>query len=94
VWVGEGGGRKLAAFGVHVHRRVAIHGVALNVCPGLAAFSQIVPCGLQNTAVTSLAIETGRSIQVTDTVDLFLESFARAVGRQIRPLHSQAPPLE
>jgi lipoyl(octanoyl) transferase len=91
VWVGE---RKLAAFGVHVHRRVAIHGVAMNVAPDLRAFDLIVPCGLQNTAATSLAAETGKSVQVTDTLGLFVEAFGRAIGRPIRPLHSGAPPLE
>ena len=39
---------KLAAVGVHVHRRVAIHGLALNVTTALDAFDLIVPCGLRD----------------------------------------------
>ena len=47
VWAGEA---KLAAVGVHVHRRVAIHGLALNVTTALDAFDLIVPCGLARRA--------------------------------------------
>jgi len=52
VWVD---GAKLAAFGVHIQRGVAIHGFALNVTTALDAFSLIVPCGLPYSRVTSLA---------------------------------------
>lgn len=54
IWVE---GRKLCAFGIHVHRRVAIHGLALNVTTALESFSAIVPCGLAGVPVTSLAQE-------------------------------------
>lgn len=52
VWVNS---RKLCAFGVHVHRHVAIHGLALNLTIAPSAFSLIVPCGLADKQVTSLA---------------------------------------
>ena len=52
LWVGAA---KLCAFGVHVHRRVAIHGFALNVSADLTAFDLIVPCGLPGARVTSIA---------------------------------------
>ncbi len=51
LWLGED---KLAAFGVHVSRGVAIHGFALNVTTPPAAFGVIVPCGLVGCGVTSL----------------------------------------
>jgi len=51
LWVGSA---KLAAFGVHIRRAVAIHGFALNVTTSLEAFSVIVPCGLACAQVTSL----------------------------------------
>ncbi|HEY7632882.1 MAG TPA: lipoyl(octanoyl) transferase LipB [Thermoleophilaceae bacterium] len=57
LWV-EPAGRppaKICAFGVNVHRRVAIHGFALNVTTALDAFDLIVPCGLRGVAVTSIA---------------------------------------
>jgi len=56
VWVGDA---KLAAFGVHVHRRVAVHGAAFNVDVALDAFDLIVPCGVRGCRVTSLAHERG-----------------------------------
>jgi lipoyl(octanoyl) transferase len=52
LWVGRD---KLAAFGLHVARGVAVHGFALNVAPPLEAFGWIVPCGLRQSGVTSLA---------------------------------------
>jgi lipoyl(octanoyl) transferase len=56
VWVGK---EKLCAFGVHVRRRVAIHGLALNVTTPLEAFGAIVPCGLGDAGVTSIEALTG-----------------------------------
>ena len=52
VWVGE---RKIASIGVAVRRWVAYHGFALNVCPDLAGFSVIHPCGLPGVRMTSTA---------------------------------------
>jgi lipoyl(octanoyl) transferase len=57
LWVDLGGGApaKICAFGVNVHRRVAIHGFALNVTTELDAFDLIVPCGIRDARVTSIA---------------------------------------
>ena len=49
------GGAKIASIGVRVRRWVTLHGVSLNVDPELEHFSGIVPCGLTDTNVTSLA---------------------------------------
>lgn len=54
VWVGD---RKLAAVGVRVSGGVTTHGLAVNVCPDLGAFSGIVPCGDAATEPTSLDAE-------------------------------------
>jgi lipoyl(octanoyl) transferase len=48
-------GAKLASIGVRIRRWVTFHGVSLNVAPNLEHFSGIVPCGLADTPVTSLA---------------------------------------
>jgi lipoyl(octanoyl) transferase len=48
-------GAKIASIGVRVRRWVSLHGVSLNVDPDLEHFSGIVPCGLKDAAVTSLA---------------------------------------
>jgi lipoyl(octanoyl) transferase len=57
VWVVGAGGReeKIAAIGVRVRRWVSYHGVALNVDPDLAHYGGIVPCGISEYGVTSLA---------------------------------------
>ena len=46
---------KIAALGVRVSRGVSYHGVALNITPDLTHFSGIVPCGISQYGVTSLA---------------------------------------
>jgi hypothetical protein len=52
VWVH---GQKVAALGVRATRWVTYHGLALNVCPDLAPFQQIVPCGIADRQVASVA---------------------------------------
>ncbi len=64
VWVEE---RKLASIGVHVHRRVTMHGIALNVGDdALVGFERIVPCGMTGVTMTSLEREAGRKVDVRD----------------------------
>jgi lipoyl(octanoyl) transferase len=48
-------GRKVAAIGIKVSRWVTMHGFALNVCPDMTGFSRIVPCGIADKPVGSLA---------------------------------------
>ncbi|MFP4127164.1 MAG: lipoyl(octanoyl) transferase LipB [Alphaproteobacteria bacterium] len=56
IWVAVPGGEaKIAALGVRLKRWVSLHGVALNVDPELARFAGIVPCGIREFGVTSLA---------------------------------------
>ncbi len=54
VWVGA---RKIAALGVRISRWVTMHGLALNVNPNFEHFRLIVPCGIQDRQVTSIARE-------------------------------------
>jgi lipoyl(octanoyl) transferase len=71
VWVqDEQGDRKIAAIGIRVAKGVTMHGFALNVNPDLAAFRQIVPCGIADADVTSLEIELGRSITIDEVAPL------------------------
>ena len=69
VWVcDERGERKIAAIGIRVAQGVSMHGFALNVNPDLAAFNRIIPCGISDAAVTSMADELSRDISVNEVI--------------------------
>jgi lipoyl(octanoyl) transferase len=72
IWVGEGRQEaKIGALGVRVKRWVTLHGFAINVAPDLAHFAGIIPCGISEFGVTSLA-ELGKQMPLT-RVDCALE---------------------
>ena len=67
VWLrNEKGDRKIAAIGIRVAKGVTMHGFALNVNPDLAGFNQIVPCGIVDADVTSMARELNREITIAE----------------------------
>nr|WP_235912351.1 lipoyl(octanoyl) transferase LipB [Ruania zhangjianzhongii] len=72
--------RKIAAIGVRVARGVTMHGVAINACPQLAAYSSIVPCGITDAGVTSISALTGGQISVTDCADAFEPHLQQALS--------------
>jgi len=63
VWVED---RKIASIGVGVRHWITMHGFALNVCGDLSPFDQIVPCGINDVAMTSMEKETGKVFPVAD----------------------------
>jgi len=84
VWVrrdlaGAEGEGKIAAIGLRLRRWVSLHGLSLNVAPDLEHFSGIVPCGVREHGVTSLA-DIGVSVSLQE-VDLALRAaFERRFG--------------
>jgi lipoyl(octanoyl) transferase len=91
VWVGAD---KICAFGVHVRRRVAMHGFALNVNTDLADFGTIVPCGLRHAGVTSMAKLLQTSFEL-ETIALHLSrAFARSFGMRLVRISASSSRLQ
>jgi lipoyl(octanoyl) transferase len=75
IWVGEGSNEaKIGALGVRVKRWVTLHGFAINVSPDLTHFGGIVPCGIAEFGVTSIAA-MGKQIPLTSIDHALKRSF-------------------
>jgi lipoyl(octanoyl) transferase len=77
VWVDNG---KIAAIGVRVTRGVTKHGFAINVSTDLSYFAGIVPCGITDKGVTSIAREIGEAPSMPDVIDTIDDEFRRVFG--------------
>ena len=78
VWTSDGQ-RKIAAIGVKIAGGVAYHGFAINVDPDLAMFDGIIPCGITDRAVTSMAAELGRAVDIETMADCVAHQFCGAL---------------
>ncbi len=90
VWVARPDGTgedKIAAIGVRIRRWVSFHGISLNVEPDLSHFSGIVPCGVREHGVTSLAA-LGRVVTMEEVDMVLRETFEARFGPA-----ASAPPL-
>lgn len=75
IWVGEGAGEaKIAALGIRVKRWVTLHGFSINVSPDLGHFGGIVPCGISDFGVTSLAAQ-GKETAISCVDEALKRSF-------------------
>lgn len=81
IWVFTSNGKeaKIAAIGVRVRRWITFHGIAINLDPDLSHFSSIVPCGLQNFGVTSIA-DLGREATMHDLDESLIATFNKVFG--------------
>jgi lipoyl(octanoyl) transferase len=61
--------RKIVAIGIRVSRKTTQHGFAFNVSPDLGAFDRIIPCGISDAGVTSLAAELGAPPDMAEVAD-------------------------
>lgn len=83
VWTQAEPAEKLAAIGVHIARGVTSHGFALNVNADLGGFELIVPCGIRDRGVTSLARASGRAWTLEEAEALVRRHFAGVFGREL-----------
>jgi lipoyl(octanoyl) transferase len=78
VWIEN---RKIASIGVGVRHWITMHGFALSVCGDLSPFDHIIPCGINNVAITSMEKETKKSFTVVEVAraveKLALDSIVR-----------------
>jgi lipoyl(octanoyl) transferase len=77
IWLGKDTDkeRKIAAIGIKCSRHMTMHGLALNVNTDLNLFNHIIPCGIQDKAVSSMEMELGRKLDIKEVKDLLLKEF-------------------
>lgn len=77
-WIGD---EKIGAIGVRISRWITSHGFAFNVSTDIQFFDLIVPCGIADKGVTSLAAKLGRAPAMTEVEDRFVDQFTAVFDR-------------
>jgi lipoyl(octanoyl) transferase len=91
VWVGAD---KICAVGVCVRRRVGSHGFALNVNNDLSAFQTIVPCGLRQAGVTSVATLLGTSCTLPEMAARLSHAFEQSFAMRLAQISALSSRLQ
>ena len=89
VWVD---GAKIAAIGVKISRGVAYHGFAINVTTDLSYYSHIVPCGIADRPVTSMAEVLGEDVDMGMTQYSLAYQFGKGMG--FRMVEAELEPIQ
>ncbi len=87
VWVGS---NKIGAIGVKITRGISMHGFAFNVATDLSMFEGIVPCGIRDRWVTSVAAETGRIPPLKEVATLAAVHLAEVFERTLVWTHPRS----
>jgi len=87
VWVGSepppaGDARKIGSIGIHIHKGITTHGLAVNVANDLQPFEWVVPCGIEACRMTSLTRELGSEQSVAGFADALARRLGEVYGRE------------
>lgn len=75
--------RKICALGVKTSRWITMHGFAMNVNTDLRYFDYIVPCGIQDKAVTSMEKELGRKLDMKEVESVLKKKIVEQFGMEL-----------
>ena len=82
VWIKDSESeRKMAAIGIRVAKGVTMHGFALNVCPDLSYFNQIIPCGMPEAQTTSMRRELKKDISISKVTPVLQIHMVEALAK-------------
>lgn len=79
----EAKARKICAMGVRTSRWITMHGIALNVNTDMGYFDHIVPCGIDDKAVASMATEIGETVSMSEVKRRFQQAFSQVFGAEL-----------
>ena len=85
VWLdpGKSNERKICALGVKASRWVTMHGIGFNVNTNLDYFSNIIPCGIEDKAVTSMQKELGSPLDLIEVQSILLQELKDLFGFRV-----------